>query len=1066
MHRFRYFVLSLIVSLCACGSIQAQSTFQDWQNQYFTSEQLSDTAVSGPNATPQGDGVPNLTKYAFGLDPTQPAYQSDIGTVFWVDEYGYPNLSYPQNLNAQDIIYVPEVSLDMQTWNRGPSWLPQTATTEGTNGWQTTTVSGWYLPWNTTHAFCRVTILLGGMPPDSWILQYFGSLNGFDPNALSPNGDGNTILQDYLLGLNPQDYYDSVLPTLQVVSGGSQTGSAGTVLPIPVSIAANGGSNNAPMTVNVTSGGATISADSQGLGGWGTTLNLTANSYVNLPDGSQPAVAQVYVQLSSTPGDVSTLTISASTSGQSTSVQTWVASSDPTMAVPTNLAAVPTALDTVNLSWTPGDASKSTTLQASLDNGNSWWTVGAAAPGATTATVTGLPSDGNILFQALTGGTSSSGTSLDFGSSVSQPPSGQSLSSPSNIASAMPLSQPLLLSGVASASGQRNGWSGFDDDQETDPVYTQWVTQVTQTISENNKSTATLTMNWTSQGVTSSESGDTSLYTYFDVDTVPSGPTSASWTSQDGTITVVVTLSQAYSSSQLASNVYGSVGQPPPFTSGTSNQGMYEDYYQYGVENLTIGVLSYQWQVNSDPNLVVYWDIVFVPDDNSGPQYTQLMWASAGQTISPVFVVDPVQLHPNTNGTYYVTPFWVKVQQPSLDANGNITGNPAVKNVRLCRWLTQRDPTTWQVNRATFPTGDPDAITITMALPDQTGKGQVTVSASTTGGVLPGHSDTGQQLTLQETAPGFFTTSLALVTDSDDTNLALGNPAVSHGQPGYPLLLASLGGQLVFSGNALPQTPVQIPIQKPSNQINPIFLILDPTPNQLFAPTAEIVINQQLKRMQEIYAMIGLQVNPGNYLVLTQSDMQNIDQSTMSTIQKYDASYPGLVNLSTLASLPGIRIQETIDALCTTWQGIFASKGGTVPNNPSVIVMFNGNLQTYNPDLNAGITVPNPPQSTFPKTFMCFINTPTLSQDKLNRYTATIAHELGHLIGIGSDHDPRGRFTAREPGEAFHPYHLMWGADRRPIDSSNPDSSGKFFRPRDQNDAENDGHLYFTPVPQ
>ena len=43
--------------------------FQVWQTQQFTSQQLTNLAISGPDATPAGDGVANIVKYALGLQP-------------------------------------------------------------------------------------------------------------------------------------------------------------------------------------------------------------------------------------------------------------------------------------------------------------------------------------------------------------------------------------------------------------------------------------------------------------------------------------------------------------------------------------------------------------------------------------------------------------------------------------------------------------------------------------------------------------------------------------------------------------------------------------------------------------------------------------------------------------------------------------------------------------------------------------------------------------------------------------------------------------------------------------
>ena len=45
------------------------TSFNDWQQQFFTPEDLANPAVSGDTADPLGDGTCNLLKYAFGFSP-------------------------------------------------------------------------------------------------------------------------------------------------------------------------------------------------------------------------------------------------------------------------------------------------------------------------------------------------------------------------------------------------------------------------------------------------------------------------------------------------------------------------------------------------------------------------------------------------------------------------------------------------------------------------------------------------------------------------------------------------------------------------------------------------------------------------------------------------------------------------------------------------------------------------------------------------------------------------------------------------------------------------------------
>ena len=43
--------------------------YSTWQAQYFTSAELANPAISGDDADPDGDGIPNLVEYALGLLP-------------------------------------------------------------------------------------------------------------------------------------------------------------------------------------------------------------------------------------------------------------------------------------------------------------------------------------------------------------------------------------------------------------------------------------------------------------------------------------------------------------------------------------------------------------------------------------------------------------------------------------------------------------------------------------------------------------------------------------------------------------------------------------------------------------------------------------------------------------------------------------------------------------------------------------------------------------------------------------------------------------------------------------
>ncbi len=111
-------------------AITVQASFPAWQKTYFTAAELSNPAVSGPTATPAGDGIPNLTKYALGLAPKSDG-TSALPTISFaaVGSSRYLTLTYNKWLAASDVVYAVEVSGDLQTWSSGASYTATVSTT-------------------------------------------------------------------------------------------------------------------------------------------------------------------------------------------------------------------------------------------------------------------------------------------------------------------------------------------------------------------------------------------------------------------------------------------------------------------------------------------------------------------------------------------------------------------------------------------------------------------------------------------------------------------------------------------------------------------------------------------------------------------------------------------------------------------------------------------------------------------------------------------------------------------------------------------------------------------------
>jgi hypothetical protein len=98
-------------------------SFSQWEAQpgYFSSTQLTNPAISGPTATPENDGVPNLMKYLYNINPTLPMTNGDraslpvVGTTT-IGGNPYLTLTYGQNSLETGITINVQCSPDLQNW--------------------------------------------------------------------------------------------------------------------------------------------------------------------------------------------------------------------------------------------------------------------------------------------------------------------------------------------------------------------------------------------------------------------------------------------------------------------------------------------------------------------------------------------------------------------------------------------------------------------------------------------------------------------------------------------------------------------------------------------------------------------------------------------------------------------------------------------------------------------------------------------------------------------------------------------------------------------------------------
>src|SRR5690606_29591781 len=97
--------------------------FPDWKERYFSEEELELASVSGPLADPGGRGVPNLMRYAFGMEPADSV--RDLLPVVQVEAAdGEPSmrltLSYTRNRMARDLEFAILASEDLRNWEAVP----------------------------------------------------------------------------------------------------------------------------------------------------------------------------------------------------------------------------------------------------------------------------------------------------------------------------------------------------------------------------------------------------------------------------------------------------------------------------------------------------------------------------------------------------------------------------------------------------------------------------------------------------------------------------------------------------------------------------------------------------------------------------------------------------------------------------------------------------------------------------------------------------------------------------------------------------------------------------------
>ncbi len=93
---------------------------------HFADAELDDPTLTGYAADPDGDGLPNLLEYAFGLDPLLADADADtVPTAARIE--GRLEFAYIRRTDAPDLAHVPEVSGTLNEWSSGDGAVEEIA---------------------------------------------------------------------------------------------------------------------------------------------------------------------------------------------------------------------------------------------------------------------------------------------------------------------------------------------------------------------------------------------------------------------------------------------------------------------------------------------------------------------------------------------------------------------------------------------------------------------------------------------------------------------------------------------------------------------------------------------------------------------------------------------------------------------------------------------------------------------------------------------------------------------------------------------------------------------------
>ena len=100
--------------------------FGAWQQSRFSPFEMNDASVSTAEADPDGDQLPNVAEYAFGLDPRMPDATHAALPSLTTGSSAPPELSFARQSAATDLDYLIRTSADLSSWQTHSTLSGQT----------------------------------------------------------------------------------------------------------------------------------------------------------------------------------------------------------------------------------------------------------------------------------------------------------------------------------------------------------------------------------------------------------------------------------------------------------------------------------------------------------------------------------------------------------------------------------------------------------------------------------------------------------------------------------------------------------------------------------------------------------------------------------------------------------------------------------------------------------------------------------------------------------------------------------------------------------------------------